>query len=71
MEESEVDTYKLNTEDTNQTLRISLINNEQISMILDNITNNQRYTTLVDLPNLRKVCQVFSSKKIYKKLYNF
>ena len=63
MEESEVDTYKLNTEDTNQTLRISLINNEQISMILDNITNNQRYTTLVNLENLRKVCQVFSSTK--------
>ena len=63
MEETEVDTYKLNTENTNQSLRISLINNEQISMIVENMTNNQKYTTLVTFPQLKKVCQIFSSLK--------
>ena len=61
MEETEVDTYKLNTENTKQSLRISLINNEQISMIIENMTNNQKYTALVTFPQLKKVCQIFSS----------
>lgn len=63
MAESEVDTYKLNTEDINQSLRISIINNEQISLIIENITNNQRYRALVTLPQLMKVSSIFSSSK--------
>ena len=59
MEETEVDTYKLNTENTKQSLRISLINNEQISMVLINITTKQRHSVLISLPQLRKLSEVF------------
>ena len=61
MSETEVDVYKLNSEERQQSFRISIINNEQISMILTNITTDQKYTASVSLPQLRKVCQVFMS----------
>ena len=61
MVETDDDTYKLNSDGRNQTLRVSLINNEQISLILTNINANQRFVALVTLQQLREVCEAFMS----------
>ena len=50
MDESEVDVYKLNFSDKEQKLRISIINNEQISMIVSNPIDNQNYKAVISLP---------------------
>ena len=63
MAETEVDTYKLNTDDRKQSLRISLINNEQIAMILTNMDSNQRYAAYIALDQLVEVCEAFNSTK--------
>ena len=63
MAETEVDDYKLNTDDRKHSLRISLINNEQISMLLTNDDSNQRYTAFVVLDQLKEVCEAFNSMK--------
>ena len=60
MGETDVDTYKLNTENTKQSLKISLINNEQILMIIENMTNNQKFTALANFSQLKKLCPIFS-----------
>ena len=66
MEESEIDSYKLNSDDRKQSLRISLINNEQILMILINITTKQKHSALIPLSHLRKLCEAFSITKSIK-----
>jgi hypothetical protein len=66
MVESEVDIYNLSSEERKQTLRVSLINNEQISMIIVNLSTEQRYTALVSLTELRKLCGVFESTETPK-----
>ena len=66
--ETEVYTYLLYSENTIQSLRISLINNEQISMIIENMINNQKYTTLVTFPQLKQICQIFSLLNIHESL---
>lgn len=66
MEESDIDSYKLNSDDRKQSLRISLINNERISMILINLTTKQRYTVLVSLEKLRQLCEIFLTSKTIK-----
>ena len=63
MAESEVDVYKLNADDRKQSLRISVFNNEKISLILTNINTGQIYSSSISLPQLRKVCQIFNSIK--------
>ena len=66
MEESEVDSYKLNSDDRKQSLRISLINNEKVSMVLINITTKQRHSVLIPLSELRTLCEAFKTIKTIK-----
>ena len=63
MTETDDDTYKLNSDGRNQTLRVSLINNEQISLILTNISSNQRFSALITLEQFMEVCEAFKSCK--------
>ena len=49
MVETEDDTYKLNSDGRKQTLRVSLINNEQVSLISTNTNSKQKFVTLVTL----------------------
>ena len=66
MVETDDDTYKLNSDGRNQSLRVSLINNEQISIILTNLSSNQRFFALINLQQLREVCEAFMSSKNIK-----
>ena len=61
MVETDDDTYKLNADGRNQTLRVSLINNEQISLILTNVNSNQNFTALITLEQFVEVCEAFKS----------
>ena len=61
MVESEVDEYKLNSEDRQQSLRISLIDNEVISMVITDKVTHERYIAQFGLPQLQEVCAVFNS----------
>ena len=60
MVESEVENYKLNSEGRQESLRISLIDNEVISMVLTNKVTQQKYSAQFGLPQLQEVCQAFS-----------
>ena len=60
MIETEADEYKLNSETHQQSLRISLINNEKIAMILINKLTNQRYSSYLSLQNLKQLSQAFA-----------
>ena len=66
MVESEVAEYNLNTNKRKQSLRLSLINNQQIAMALMNNEIPQTYLALVTLPQLKKLCKGFSSTKTIK-----
>ena len=66
MVESEVDEYNLNIKEKKQTLKISLINNQQIAMVLINNETRQTYLALVTLPQLKKLCNGFTSTKTIK-----
>ena len=71
MDESEVDVYKLNFSDKEQKLRISIINNEQISMIVSNPIDNQNYKAVISLPQLKQSCnEVFLSTETIKEAIN-
>ena len=61
MAESDVDTYNLSSEERKQTLRVSLINNQQVSLIIVNLSTGQRYTSLDSLPQLRQISPIFQS----------
>ena len=61
MEETEADTYNLSSKERKQTLKISLINNQQISMIIVNLDTEQRYSAMVTLPKLKELCKIFQS----------
>ena len=61
MAESDVDTYNLSSEERKQSLRVSLINNQHISLIIVNLSTGQRYTSLDSLPQLRQISPIFQS----------
>ena len=61
MVETDVDIYSFNSNERNQSLRISLINNQQISLILINKDTQQRYRALVTLAQLEKLSNAFIS----------
>jgi hypothetical protein len=61
MVETEVDEYKLNSEARQQSLRISLLDDEVIYMLLTNKDTGQRYSAQFGLPQLQEVCQAFST----------
>jgi hypothetical protein len=60
MIETEADEYKLISETHQQSLHISLINNEKIAMILINKLTNQRYSSYLSLQNLKQLSQAFA-----------
>ena len=66
MEESDIDNYNLSSEERKQTLRVSLINNQFISLIIVNISTEQKYTAFVTLPQLKQICKIFNSIKTEK-----
>ena len=59
MTETEADDYKLNSDDSQRTFHISIINNTQIAMILTNLTRNMRYSSYLSLQSLQKQCKVW------------
>ena len=61
MVETEVDEYKLNSEGRQQSLRISLLDDEVIYMLLTNKVTGQRYSAQFGLPQLQEVCQAFNT----------
>ena len=66
MEESEMDEYNLNSDGTQQSLMISLINNEKISIIITNKESQQRYINHLSLIQLKRLSKVFDSYKNIK-----
>ena len=60
MEETELDEYNLSSNSRNQSLKISLINNNQISLILTNKDTNQEYSSLISLEDLKKASNAFN-----------
>ena len=70
MVETDIDSYKLNSDDRKQSLRISLINNEKISLVLIDTMTKQRYSSLVNLSQLKQVCEVFQSINNIKEALN-
>ena len=61
MEETELDEYNLSTSSRKQSLKVSLINNNQISMILTFQETNQEYSSLITLEDLKNVSEAFNS----------
>jgi len=61
MVESEINKYKLNSEGKQESLKISLIDDEVISMVLTNNVTQQRYSAQFGLLQLQEVCQAFST----------
>lgn len=66
MMESEIDEYKLNSDDRKQTLKISIINNQQILMILLNEVTNQKYKAIISLSQLKQSSKAFLSTQTLK-----
>ena len=63
MTETEVDEYKLNSTGRQQSLKISLINNQQVAMTLINKNTNQQYSSYLSLQSLQNLSQAFSDVK--------
>ncbi len=61
MVETDANTYNLSSKERNQSLKISLINEQQINMIIVNLDTEQQYTALVTLPQIKEMCQYFQS----------
>ena len=68
MEETELDEYNLSSSSRKQSLRISLINNNQISIILTNQETNQEYSSLISLEDLKSVSKAFATESIQNAL---
>ena len=60
MTETEADDYKLNAEGIQQSLHVSLINNQQIALILNNFSQNIRHSSYLTLQSLKKISGAFS-----------
>lgn len=60
MGETDVYEYNLNSEEKEQTLRLSIINNN-ISLNIRNNTGNEAYKALVSFSELRNKCKAFNS----------
>ena len=63
MTETEVDDYKLNSTGREQSLRVSIINNQQIALVLTNKQTNQRYSSYQTLQSLQKYSKAFNKVK--------
>ena len=61
MEETELDEYNLSSGSRKQSLKISLINNNQISVIIINQVTNQEYSSLITLEDLKSASNAFNS----------
>ena len=63
MEETEIDEYNLDSNERQQFLRISLINNQQISIILTNKETKQKFSALISLSQLKDISAAFISSR--------
>ena len=70
MAESEIDIYNLNSEERNQSLKLSILNNKQISIILTNNETEERYIGLFSLAQLKSLCKAFLITKSIKDALN-
>ena len=63
MVETENITYNMNSSERKQSLKVSLINNQKVSMVITNKETQQRYSSLLSLPKLKKLGKAFVLKK--------
>lgn len=66
MVESEYVEYNLNANQGKQSLKLSLINNQQICIALVNQEEDLTYKVLLTLQQLKKLCKAFTSTKTIK-----
>ena len=73
MAETEIDEYKLDTNQgkKHQTLRVSLINEELVSLVITEINNTkEKYYNLIRLEQFRIACEAFDGTKTIKEALN-
>ena len=63
MVETEDDTYNMNSKERKQSLKVSLINNQKVSMVITDKETQQRYSSLLSLPKLKKLSKAFLTIK--------
>ena len=69
MAESEANEYGVNTKRKPQSLKISLINKEQILIAMTNKFTLQQYTNLVSMSELKKLSKAFTTAKNMKEIF--
>ena len=73
MAETDIDEYKLDTNKgkKHQTLRVSLINDELVSLVITEINNpKDKYYNLIRLDQFRSACEAFDETKTIKEALN-
>ena len=73
MAETDIDEYKLDTNKgkKHQTLRVSLINDELVSLVITEINNpKEKYYNLIRLDQFRNACEAFEETKTIKEALN-
>ena len=70
MVETEDDTYNMNSSERKQSLKVSLINNTKVSMVITDKETQQRYSSLLSLPKLKKLSKAFLTIKKAKDALN-
>ena len=73
MAETDIDEYKLDTNQgkKHQTLRVSLINDELVSLVITEINNpKEKYYNLIRLDQFRNACEAFDETKTIKEALN-
>ena len=70
MAESEAKEYGLNSKRKQQSLKITLINKEQILISMNNKSTNEKYINLVSMTQLKKLCKAFNTAKNMKEIFN-
>ena len=70
MVETEADTYNMNSSERKQSLKVSLINNQKVSMVITNKETQERYSSLLSLPKLKKLSKAFLTIKKAKDALN-
>ena len=73
MAETDIDEYKLDTNQgkKHQTLRVSLINDELVSLVITEINNpKEKFYNLIRLDQFRAACEAFDETKTIKEALN-
>ena len=69
MIETDIDKFKLNSNDRELSLKISIIDNKEILMVLTNKTTQRKFTNLFSLPELKNLSKAFYSSVSIKDAY--